>query len=311
MRTRTVYPPAEIPHLWAHQTTCTAKNSQGNVSFNGEILFSYAEDIGRIITHKGEKIALFRDRSWSKTTSRHQLRMRSAANHLRSFTVQNIGRYTSALIDHKENLAHYAAKIEKAATLAVRARSNREWRIRAMEAIVSEANSYAKLFGYKPKFVALDAEALEALKIKAAKEAKREEKRTAKRNAERQAQHNARMAEILAKDLPAWMNGGPNVPFHLGDFTGTDYMRLRGDEVETSRGARVPLAHVRRAMQLVMAIPLGTEWHSNGHTIPVGHYTIDRVDAAGTVFVGCHKFNRAEIERVRDLLAVTPELATA
>lgn len=46
----------------------------------------------------------------------------------------------------------------------------------------------------------------------------------------------------------------------------------------------------------------GREWHANGHTIKLGHYAIDSIDAQGTLRAGCHTFSKAEVLRIGELI---------
>lgn len=85
------------------------------------------------------------------------------------------------------------------------------------------------------------------------------------------------------------------------------YLRVKGDTVETSRGARVPLSHVQRALPVVMAlIRNGRTYQRNGHTIHLGHYAIDSIDEQGNLRAGCHLFNKAEIERFAGIVEALP-----
>lgn len=44
--------------------------------------------------------------------------------------------------------------------------------------------------------------------------------------------------------------------------------------------------------------PYGKNWRTNGHTLHLGHYKIDRIMPDGTVYAGCHIVKWAEIERI-------------
>lgn len=74
---------------------------------------------------------------------------------------------------------------------------------------------------------------------------------------------------------------------------GFDLIRLEGEEIHTSQNIRVPLADALKMFALVKKkkpIPAGV--------IPtVGKFTIDRIEANGDCFVGCHKFKFEEISR--------------
>lgn len=116
--------------------------------------------------------------------------------------------------------------------------------------------------------------------------------------------------------------------------------------VETSQGARFPVSHARRAVRFirlltskptcdcaecptchVMAVcakcgkcasctehiagcigcaegrPLFVR---NGHSIRLGHYAVDKIEADGTIRAGCHVVTRAEFEKIAGVLDSMP-----
>lgn len=76
-------------------------------------------------------------------------------------------------------------------------------------------------------------------------------------------------------------------------------VRVVGDEVQTSLGARFPVSHALRALTFVRRVrKSGQEYVHNGHTIHLGHYVIDRIETDGTVHAGCHVVKWEEIERI-------------
>jgi len=80
-------------------------------------------------------------------------------------------------------------------------------------------------------------------------------------------------------------------------------LRISGDEVETSLGARFPVTHAVKALRFVRLVKAkGEAWHSNGHTIHLGHYKLDEIDAEGNVKAGCHRVSYEEIERIGPML---------
>ena len=63
----------------------------------------------------------------------------------------------------------------------------------------------------------------------------------------------------------------------------------KGDTLQTSRGAECPFAHAIRAYRMAQHCRANaTAWETNGHKIPVGLFTVDRIDANGTLHAGCH-----------------------
>lgn len=116
-------------------------------------------------------------------------------------------------------------------------------------------------------------------------------------------QENARKS--FGEKLPLWL-AGENVS--LGYTADTSYLRVKDNEVQTPQGARVPLEHVKKALPVVLAIvENGREYRRNGHTIHLGHYAIDSIDAQGNLRAGCHLFSKAEIERFAGVLEALPD----
>ncbi len=82
-------------------------------------------------------------------------------------------------------------------------------------------------------------------------------------------------------------------------------LRIKGDELQTSRGARVPLAHAVKAFRVIKRLrDKGQAYQRNGHTIHLGHFALDSIDSAGNVRAGCHEVEWAEIARVATLAGV-------
>lgn len=106
---------------------------------------------------------------------------------------------------------------------------------------------------------------------------------------------------FLAEKRAAWL-AGENVTLPRGQWSrddGTPHLRVFGDELQTSWGAAVPLAHAVKAFRFVkLCRERGEGWNRNGRTIRVGHFQIDRVDPDGGFVAGCHTFAWPEVERV-------------
>lgn len=118
----------------------------------------------------------------------------------------------------------------------------------------------------------------------------------------------------LALAIPAWLSGANELEhegktaYNIGSFiqryATETYMRVEGDEVVTSRGARFPLEHGLKALPVIRAIVArGETWQRNGKTIHLGHYQIDRIEA-GQIVAGCHTLPVSEVERLAASLGV-------
>ena len=136
---------------------------------------------------------------------------------------------------------------------------------------------------------------------------------SAYREAERareQAEYDERMRLnrlAMADRVAAWLEGA-DVRVNFDAESGGAALRVRGDSLETSHGASVPLVHAVKAFRFVKLVrERGTAWERNGKTIRVGHFQIDRIDANGDFVAGCHRFTWPEVERVAALAGVADE----
>jgi hypothetical protein len=304
MRTKQVFCAREVFDKWANGLP-SGRNSAGNTSFREGFAYSYAEPIARrLVNGKGTIVFLFRNRSFSPTTSKHQAYARRAVpGNPFVFHVAHIGASSSwesgytlvdgFKLDHKRNLKTYADSIASSAAALSKSRSHIESRLRGLRLLVEEANRYAGYFHLKTRFAVpeLDLETLHE------RHSRYEEARAAQRAA-RDARYAA-IAEQTRKDnaekIAAWI-AGERITLAYG--LDRDYLRTEGTETVTSRGSRVPVDHVKRALRVVARLlERGETYQRNGHSIHVGDYVLDSIDAAGLVRVGCHRFLKEEVMR--------------
>jgi hypothetical protein len=157
-------------------------------------------------------------------------------------------------------------------------------------------------------------ERLTAERAKPGAAQKAERARVARQNAaERKREETVRIARMThAEKLEAWMNGAASQfgSFPYGaprtDADGSAYLRVMGAVVETSLGAKAPLADVRRVLGFVDAMRkrapdlvwTRSESEDGSEAFKLGSFTLDAVDARG-VRAGCHFISWLEIDRVR------------
>jgi len=314
-RKKHVFDTGEIPHLWAHRTQEEARNRQGNLYFTSDTIYSYGSHfpIARHVTNDaGERAVLFTTATYSVTTSSHCSAVRSAIPlGIAVFHVPNVchGRYSGSELtadDHAGNLADYAERIEKYVITSARARSSyaKEWNHDRAVRLRDEAFAYRAFVGLPvpkiPEVPGLDSEALTAIR-----------KREAKRAAEKAEQTKRERAEAIVHQqelITKW---------RAGQYSGCLYdvpamLRIGGNEVVTSRGARFPVSHAKRALAFVREVhESGQAYARNGRTIHLGPYALDRIEANGTVKAGCHVVSWQEIERIAPALDAVPTSATA
>jgi len=313
-RKKHVFDTGEIPHLWAHRSQDEARNRQGNLYFTGDTIYSYGSHfpIARhVVSEAGERAVLFTTASYSVTTSSHCSAVRSAIpSGIPVLHVPNVChvRYSGSELtadDHAGNLADYADRIEKHVVTSARARSSyaKEWNHEHAVSLRDDAFAYCAFFGLPVPNITevpeLNSDALTAIR-----------KREAKRAAEKAEQTKRARAEALVRQqelIAKWRDGVYSD--YLYDVP--VMLRIDGDEVVTSRGARFPVSHAKRALDFVRKVrESGQAYVRNGHTIHLGPYAVDRIEPDGTVKAGCHVVSSEEIERIAPALNSVPTTAT-
>lgn len=119
-----------------------------------------------------------------------------------------------------------------------------------------------------------------------------EAKRAKAREAEKA--REARLREVQREDFDLWLIGGPvSCPRSFcTDESGSVYMRVKRDELQTSMGVRVPLDHAKAAFRMAkFCRKRGEGWKRNGSRIQVGGFQVDSINAQGDIVAGCHKLS--------------------
>jgi hypothetical protein len=170
----------------------------------------------------------------------------------------------------------------------------------------------AEKYGFDvPAFFAIDPARVEAAAIYAAQYDAREQARDRVRQAAAIKRQQQREQDLNI--FEAWRSGAAGihqcpVSFRY-DEAGGYYIAVHGDKVVTSGGAECPLDHARRGIAFWKSRLICndvettfTPWQKNGHRVQLGVFQLDRIDADGTAFAGCHKFNVLELERLASIL---------
>lgn len=323
--TKRVVNSGQVLHLWAHQAQDSARNGTGSVFFDGATCYSYGRHFPMATIHKrgGNTLVLATTATYSVTTAKHLGWMRRAVSHLPSVAVPDVN--PAGLAAHKANLADIGKRIAAQLGKAKRAMRvcNVEWRAEDARRLATDAAVYAAFFGMRGKVPAFpEADFAAALERARAIESP-DPVRDAKRFKAREARERARTARLdklraqviadNAADAEAWRAGtasrlNPGMAYYrlsradrraLGYHPFPVMLRVNGDEIETSKGARIPLDHAPRIWRLIESVrAAGREYVSNGHSERAGQFKIDRIDADGTLHAGCHVIEYAELARM-------------
>jgi hypothetical protein len=287
-RTRNVYPSDMVAHLWANKSQDSARESGGRFYFVGDTIYSYGSHfpIARHVAHKGKAAVLFTTRSYSATTAGHKCMVEGACRHLTVFHVADL------YGDHRKQVADYRNRFMGLVGTYAKARQRKPEILAQLRGLVSEANEYAEFFGLRAR-LSLPAD-LSGMVAECQAIEKREKARKQREQAKRAREEQERIRQWVDGETDYCPSNGQ--PIRL---------RVKGDELQTTRGARVPLDHAIKAFQVIKRLrEKGQAYQRNGHTIHLGHFALDAIDPQGNVTAGCHNVAWEEIERVATLAGV-------
>lgn len=288
----------QLAHVWAQQNQ--AEGSGSNFFFEGPSTYSYGRhfEIARFITRKGKRAVLFTTRGYSVSTSRH---IGYARNAIRDgVPVFHVPSIDGAARGSREDATRedYKRRVADLEMVAAKCRSA-DAAIRAMNqaaALAHEANQYAEFFGrrWRIKVPEWSPEARERLRAKAARQAARDKAKRAA--AARKAA--AQLAEARANWRAGIASGytGPGARYTSGPVM----LRLSADRerIETSRGAEIPASLAPMVWELVQETRRkgdGFDFTDYANRPRLGHFTLDRIEADGSIVAGCHEISYAEL----------------
>lgn len=326
-REKTVFKTDRIAHLWAHKTQESARNACRNFYFEGDTIYSYGSHfpIARHIVYRGKPAILFTTRGYSVTTSKHISLVRRAIPSNIPVFYCDLGRnwfdasqvVTHAMQTHIANVTTARQQLNAATRKPSRVKA-----FASLKSAITAANEFSAFFGQRKRFKLpvnagqLEAEAYDyqhTLTVRRdANDAKRRERWENMSAENKRITEERRECERIDREdwesnrdkrIEAWRNGDSDaIPYQFIRDVPT-MLRISGDNVETSQGVDIPLDHALRAMPLVERIlTSGEAWHTNGHSIHLGHYRIDSIDADGTLHAGCHHIAKDEVLRLIEQL---------
>lgn len=327
------YTSNEIAHVWANEGAPEGK-SPGNMHFSGTQFYSYGTCIARILhTKKKERVYVVDMAGFSVSTSSHQSAVRGAISRdAHKFFVREGRRGQGLRFTPEELRDHYLDAFNDKGELERLAWQN-AGRIGSRYHNLDEALRVCEVFGLPTKDIKAllrkgkeeRNEAREIVLIHEVAQSKKRKEREAKREAvaiakaEAYAQHYLGNADevkyrgaqnLLGTHRPelwaqvegvikernagamrAWQDGTTNEHEHSWPVM----LRREGDEMVTSKGARVPIADAERAYKFASKVR-AKGWRANGEQCRVGIYKLDAVTSEG-VICGCHRVSWSEILR--------------
>lgn len=278
----------EVCHYWANKVQASGRC--GNVSFEGDKIYSYRACIGR---HLPNGMVAISNHRYSNTTSGHQSDVWSASRHLSVISVTYPG-------DVRDSCTAMQREIESLLRQASVAKSKRDYYLASAHTVAKNFNAFAEALESDLRITppVSDPATLEVIRNTVKAEAKRQ----AEARKERERQANLSAQEALAE----WRTGGAA---HLTIRDATVALRIHGEQIQTSRGAAIPLAAAPTLWKLIQRVMKGDRDYEVGQA--VGVYQLTKIRRDGSIVVGCHDIPHSEIRGIALQLYLIQELEAA
>ena len=282
----------EVCHYWANQVQ--AEGYLGNVSFVGKDFYSYRT----IIAHIVNDVVLYNTRSYSATTSSHTSDLLSASRHKKQIAIYDV---EYGIKGNKEVMqGEIKDYLKKAST----ARTRKEFYINRAIETAENFNAYFDLMNENlgadtlalrvnsdSDYCKIDMGQFKDIDFTALKAA--EKQRLALELMKRK-EREAEYAIENSVKIKQWLSGERD---NLGyGVTSDTLLRVKGDVIETSRGADIPLSHTAKLWELIEV----TRKEGRGLELsrPLGVYKLNSIDSSGNIIVGCHYIEYNELKRI-------------
>lgn len=278
---KTVFPGRQVCHVWAQQDKPEGRNRAKTVFFNGPSIYSYGLhfEMARFVNN----VVLVNSARYSVTTAKHRSWVQRSINQYTSFTVPS-------MTDHKANITYLIDQAKSSYDIATRARKYADRYIATGRRQVDQVQQYIHHFHalvpdtHADVWRALDNDTYLNGEVQTELLRKAREAQAKDREADRQ--RAAEQAEDERESLEKWMQGETQGYRY---FTETR-LRVKDNEVQTSRGASVPVIEAKKLYRALQA-----KLNVQGQRI--GHFTVNRIEE-GNIVIGCHTIPLSEIERI-------------
>lgn len=309
---------AATVHAWAGRHSDDGQNSGQSVFFNGLTIYSYGYHFP-MARHISFKDVLLTYATYSPTTSNHQSEVWRSVSHKNTIYVHDVENpFSRSGIE--ETISSVTTKLHQAAKRRKKELANED--IHSAWQEVANLYEIAEFDDFKADWKAVDSKLKRKLANtrKLIEDAKvditsamanltKKEQARIKRDKAAAKKKLAGMVAEATKILEEWLEGGHRGGMHnCQQVLGTDGLRLgaTGLTVDTTQGLVVPAEDCRRAWPLIQRVYRGGKDIdiTEAQAARFGNFALSRIEADGTVVVGCHRFKRWIVERLATQLGL-------
>jgi hypothetical protein len=271
---KTVFTNSEICHVFNEQKQETGRTSNRTIFFENNKIYSYGYHylLGEFID---ENTIVINNKGYSNTTSKHISILINATRDKKQFFIEQVDTKRAY-----ENLTNWLNKLPRATS----------YKDIYMFQIDNTFKKYIEFIDYTNKEITIsDKETHE--KIISLKDSfynnfenlEQEIKEQQKRQKEKE-------KNAIKENLIKWRNNEIN---YFKNKTGKDFLRLNGENIETSQSVRISINEAKRLLQLIDAKNI------------IGQRVDDRfiVKSFDTILkIGCHNIDINEINYIKNLI---------
>lgn len=284
----------EAAHIWASRSQASGR--AGNVFFENDIIYSYGRHFPVAKFGDDGVTVLFTNRGYSNSTGKHKSLIRGAipcdyrviyCDDPTRGVEHNLGVWRSTVERLRRDFAAKKLRISRG-NIAVEIFKTCESAIEYCLAMQIAAPEWCN--ESNDEMTARDY----VYELAKARDAKKEAARI----------EREKLAAIDAGDRLAMWQAGQNPPQNGFQYCAT-VLRLNADQIQTSRGAQIPVADALKLWPLLVRVKQsGKTLEAGLHNINLGAYRFNSFDGA-TLIVGCHSIAWDQLELMADQLNLT------
>jgi hypothetical protein len=287
----------EAAHIWASQSQNSGR--AGNVFFENGVIYSYGRHfpVARFASEYAPSehgyIVLFTNRGYSNSTGKHKSLIRRAIPNLYNVVYcddptrgveHNLGVWRSTVERLRRDFAAKTHRMTRG-NIAGEIFKTCESAILYCMALKIDAPEWTN--ETNDEMTARDY----VYELAKARDAKKEAARI----------EREKLAAVDAGDRLAMWQAGQNPPQNGFQYCAT-VLRLNADQIQTSRGAQIPVADALKLWPLLLRVKQsGKTLEAGLHNINLGAYRFNSFDGA-TLIVGCHSIAWDQLEKMADEL---------
>lgn len=271
---KTVFTNSEIVHVFNEQNQNEGRTSNGSMYFYNNKIYSYGSHylLGEFLDNN---TILINDKGYSNTTSKHISLLMDATRDKKQYFISK----TNCKIVN-ENIKEYLNKL-------VKARKTKDFYLSQIDSTLKMYFDYLEYTKQKTKFNSYK-EHRETLRISNKFYNDFNNLKETIKEANLKASIKAKK-EIVQK-LNDWKS---NKTSWFRNNTGFDYLRINGENVETSQNVKIPIIEAKRVLKLIeLKNILGTKIDNRFRVVSFNKF----------LKVGCHNISIKEINYIKKLI---------